>query len=133
MEMNGKGFKFGSKTTQQSTCLKSISEFIIVFNHKSKNFDNNNSEKYTGYITICASFNNNINQQLPYTFSKWTNNWSWTPKKAHQNIQIQSFKTPKDITSATKADYNVRDKICNCRVNKFSDNSNFDNIIKGQV
>lgn len=131
--MNGNGFKFGSKTTQQSARLKRISEFIIVFNHKSKILIITIVKNTQDIFTICASFNNNINQQLPYTFSKWTNIWSWTPKKAHQNKQIQSFKTPKGITSATKADYNVRDKICNCRVNKFSDNSNFDNIIKGQV
>ena len=61
MEMNDNGFKFGSKTTQKSASLKRILNSLLVFNNKSKNFNNNNSEKYTGYITICASFNNNIN------------------------------------------------------------------------
>ena len=69
-EMNGNGFKFGSKTTQKSTSVKRTADFSIAFNHKSKGFDNNNSEKCTGYITNFVSFNNNINYQLPYTFAK---------------------------------------------------------------
>ena len=68
--MNGNAFKFGSKTTAQSTSVKRTADYSIAFDHKSKGFDNNNSKGCTGYITNCASFNNNINYQLPYTFAK---------------------------------------------------------------
>ena len=131
-EMNGNGFKFGSKTTQQSPSVKRTADYSIAFDHKSKGFDNNNSQKCTGYITNCASFNNNINYQLPYTFAKWSNNWSWNPKKVDQNNQKQSLKTPRDKNNATKQVYAVRDKIvANCKANKFSDSVNFDSVIKG--
>ena len=131
-EMNGNGFKFGSKTTQKSASVKRTADYSIAFDHKSKGFDNNNSEKCTGYITNCASFKNNINYQLPYTFATWSNNWSWDPISSHQAKQNQSLKTPKDKAAATKAAYAVRDKIfSNCRANKFADSVNFDNVIKG--
>ena len=131
-EMNGNGFKFGSKTTQKSASVKRTADYSIAFDHKSKGFDNNNSEKCTGYITNCASFKNNINYQLPYTFAKWSNNWSWNPIKSHQSRQSQTLRTPKDTAAATKAAYAVRDKIfSNCRANKFADSVNFDNVIKG--
>jgi len=131
-EMNGNGFKFGSKTTQKSASVKRTADYSIAFDHKSKGFDNNNSEKCTGYITNCASFNNNINYQLPYTFAKWSNNWSWNPIKSDQSKQSQTLKTPKDKNAATKAAYAVRDKIfANCRANKFADSVNFDSVIKG--
>ena len=131
-EMNGNGFKFASKTTQKSASVKRIADYSIAFDHKSKGFDNNNSEKCTGYITNCASFKNNINYQLPYTFATWSNNWSWDPISSHQAKQNQSLKTPKDKAAATKAAYAVRDKIfSNCRANKFADSVNFDNVIKG--
>ena len=42
-EMNGNGFKFGSKTTQQSTSVIRQAEYSVAFGHKSKGFDNNNS------------------------------------------------------------------------------------------
>mgnify|MGYP006873024035 FL=1 len=131
-EMNGNGFKFGSKTTQKSSSVKRTADYSIAFDHKSKGFDNNNSEQCTGYITNCASFNNNINYQLPYTFAKWSNNWSWNPIKADQSKQSQTLKTPKDKNAATKAVYAIRDKIfSNCRANKFDDSVNFDSVIKG--
>ena len=131
-EMNGNGFKFGSKTTQKSPSVKRTADYSIAFDHKSKGFDNNNSEKCTGYITNCASFKNNINYQLPYTFASWSNNWSWDPISSHQAKQSQTLKTPKDKNAATKAAYAVRDKIfSNCRANKFADAVNFDSVIKG--
>ena len=131
-EMNGNGFKFGSKTTAQSTSVKRTADYSIAFDHKSKGFDNNNSKGCTGYITNCASFNNNINYQLPYTFAKWSNNWSWTPKESDQNQQSQTLKTPKDTVAATNAVYAIRDKIIsNCANNKFGDSVNFDSTIKG--
>jgi hypothetical protein len=133
-EMNGNGFKFGSKTTLQSTKVYRKAVYSVAFDHKSKGFDNNNSQGCLGYIANCASFNNNINYQLPYTFEKWASNWSWYPKSAHQSKQSQGLHYPKDKAAATKAFYAIRDKIIsNCASNKFDDTVNFDATIKSLV
>jgi hypothetical protein len=130
-EMNGNGFKFGSKTTEKSTSVKRTADYCAAFDHKSKGFDNNNSEGCTGYITNCASFNNNINYQLPYTFAAWSNNWSWGAKKSDQSKQSQTLKKPSNTSNATKSFYSVRDNIENtCKSNKFPDSVNFDAAIK---
>ena len=130
-EMNGNGFKFGSSTTVKSTSVKRTADYCVAFDHKSKGFDNNNSENCAGYITNCVSFKNKINYQLPYTFKSWNNNWSWDPTKSHQEKQNQTLKTPKDKSGATKNFYSIRDKIIsNCQGNKFSDSTNFDSVIK---
>ena len=130
-EMNGNGFKFGSKTTAQSTSVYRKAVYSVAFDHKSKGFDNNNSQGCTGYIANCVSFNNNINYQLPYTFEKWASNWSWNPITADQSKQSQGLHTPSDKTSATKAFYAIRDNIIsNCAANKFADSVNFDSTIK---
>ena len=130
-EMNGNGFKFGSKTTAQSTSVYRKAVYSVAFDHKSKGFDNNNSKGCTGYIANCVSFNNNINYQLPYTFEKWASNWSWNPKKAHQSQQDQGLHYPSDTSAATKTFYAVRDKIVSmCKSNKFDDSINFDSAIK---
>ena len=91
-KINGNGFKFGSKITAQSPSVKRTAEWSIAFDHKGKGFDNNNSQKCTGYFTNCVSFNNNINYQLPYTFEKWENNWSWGAKNKEQNSMNQTIK-----------------------------------------
>ena len=131
-EMNGNGFKFGSKTTAQSTQVYRKAVYSVAFDHKSKGFDNNNSQGCTGYIANCASFNNNINYQLPYVFEKWASNWSWNPKSAHQSKQDQGLHYPSSASTATKNFYKIRDQIiANCAANKFDDNVNFDSTIKG--
>jgi hypothetical protein len=133
-EMNGNGFKFGSKTTVQSTSVKRKAVYSVAFDHKSKGFDNNNSQKCSGYIANCVSFNNNINYQLPYVFEKWASNWSWNPIKADQSQQNQGLHVPKDKSGATKQFYAIRNKIItNCAASKFDDSVNFDNVIKGLV
>lgn len=130
-EMNGNGFKFGSKTTAQSTKVYRKAVYSVAFDHKSKGFDNNNSKGCTGYIANCVSFNNNINYQLPYVFEKWASNWSWNPKKSHQSQQDQGLHYPSSASSATKSFYAIRDKIiANCQACKFDDSLNFDNTIK---
>ena len=130
-EMNGNGFKFGSKTTEKSTSVVRTADYCVAFDHKSKGFDNNNSEGCTGYITNCVSFNNNINYQLPYKFASWSNNWSWKAKKADQSKQSQALRSPGNATNASNSFYAVRDKIVNtCYQNKFPDGVNFDSAIK---
>ncbi len=130
-EMNGNGFKFGSKTTAQSTKVYRKAVYSVAFDHKSKGFDNNNSKGCTGYIANCVSFNNNINYQLPYVFEKWASNWSWNPKKAHQSQQNQGLHYPSNSGTATKSFYAVRDKIITlARSCKFDDTINFDDTIR---
>ena len=129
--MNGNGFKFGSKTTEQSTKVKRTANYCVAFDHKSKGFDNNNSKGCAGYISNCASFKNNINYQLPYVFETWSNNWSWSHIKSAQSKQTQTLKSPKNASTATKNFYTIRDAIVkNCRANKFNDTLNFDTVIK---
>ena len=130
-EMNGNGFKFGSKTTAQSSSVYRKAVYSVAFDHKSKGFDNNNSQDCTGYIANCASFQNNINYQLPYTFEKWASNWSWSPISDHQKKQTQGLHYPESASQATKAFYAIRDQIINlASSNKFDDSINFDSTIK---
>lgn len=129
-EMNGNGFKFGSKTTEKSTSVIRTADYCVAFDHKSKGFDNNNSEGCTGYITNCVSFKNNINYQLPYVFAKWSNNYSWSAKKSDQSKQSQTLKTPSNTSSATKSFYSVRDQIVTyVNANMMPDGINFDSAI----
>ena len=133
-EMNGNGFKFGSKTTAQSPQVYRKAVYSVAFDHKSKGFDNNNSQGCTGYIANCVSFNNKINYQLPYTFEKWASNWSWNPLSSHQSKQNQGLHYPNDYVASTKAFYAIRDKIVqNCAANKFDDSVNFDSTIKSLI
>ena len=129
--MNGNGFKFGSKTTPQNPSVVRTAEYSVAFDHKSKGFDNNNSQKCTGYFSNCVSFNNKINYQLPYTFKKWENNWSWGATSKEQNSMSQTLKTPSNKNAAQKNFYNIRDKIIKAvYANTFPDDVNFDNVIK---
>ena len=133
-EMNGNGFKFGSKTTLRSPKVYRKAVYSVAFDHKSKGFDNNNSQDCTGYIANCASFKNNINYQLPYTFEKWASNWSWSPISAHQKNQNEGLHYPKVPSDTTKQFYVIRDKIISLTAsNKFDDSINFDNTIKNIV
>ena len=129
--MNGNGFKFGSKITAQDPSVIRTAEWSVAFDHKSKGFDNNNSQKCTGSFSNCVSFNNNINYQLPYTFKKWENNWSWGAKIKEQNGMSQTIKTPSNTNSAQKLFYSIRDAIIKAvYANTFPDTINFDNAIK---
>ena len=104
---------------------------LCCFWHKGKGFDNNNSENCSGYFTNCVSFKNKINYQLPYTFAKWSNNWSWSPSNVDQRNMKETLKTPSDTESATKNFYSIRDKIIkSVAENKFPDDVNFDKVIK---
>ena len=130
-EMNGNGFKFGSSITAKDPSVKRKAEWSVAFDHKSKGFDNNNSQKCTGYFTNCVSFNNKINYQLPYTFAKWENMWSWGATSKEQNSMSQTLKTPKNTNSAQKSFYSIRDQIIKAVMgNTFPDNINFDSAIK---
>ena len=128
--MNGNGLKFGSKFTPQNSSIKRTAEWCVVFDHKNKGFDNNGSQKCTGYFTNCVSFNNNINYQLPYTFSRWENNWSWGAKSKDQNSMNQTLKKPSNANSATKIFYSVRDQIIKAVYANTFPTVTFDDAIK---
>ena len=130
--MNPNGFKFGSAYTPKNTSIKRNCDYCAAFDHKGKGFDNNNSQKCSGYFTNCASFKNKINYQLPYTFAKWSNNWSWNAINNEQRNMDEILKTPSNIQSAEKNFYSVRDQIIKTvEENKFPDTINFDKVIKG--
>ena len=129
--MNGNGFKLGSKITTQSPIVKRTAQWSVAFNHKNKGFDNNNSQKCTGYFTNCVSFNNNINYELPYTFEKQENNWSWGAKSKEQKNMNQTIQKPNNINKAQNSFYSIRDQIIKAvYANNFPDKINFDNAIK---
>ena len=129
--MNGNGFKLGSNITPKSPDVKRTADYCVTFDHKNKGFDNNNSEKCTGSFTNCASFNNNINYKLPYTFTKWSNNWSWGAKKSDIEDTDKTVQKPTNIDSVIKDFYKIRDQIiASVYANKFPDNINFDKAIK---
>ena len=129
-KMNPNGFKFGSAITPKSADIVRKCDFCAAFDHNGKGFDNNNSEKCTGYFTNCASFNNRINYVLPYTFAKWDNNWSWSAKKSEQQNTNQTLKKPSNANSSSKNFYSIRDQIIRTvNENKFPDNLTFDKAI----
>ena len=132
IEMNPNGFKFGSSLTPKDPSIIRSCDYCAAFDHSGKGFDNNNSQNCTGYFTNCVSFKNKINYQLPYTFAKWSNNWSWKATKNEQKNMNEILKTPTNPESAEKNFYSVRDQIIKTvEENKFPDTINFDKVIKG--
>ena len=67
---------------------------------------------------------------MPYTFAKWSNNWSWSALKNEQRSMNEILKTPSNTQSAEKNFYSVRDQIIKTvEENKFPDTINFDKVI----
>lgn len=129
-KMNPNGFKFGSAYTPKSAEIKRTCDYCVVFDHAGKGFDNNNSQKCTGFFTNCVSFNNKINYSLPYTFAKWDNNWSWNAKSSDKQGFDKTLLKPSNSNSASKVFYSVRDQIIKAvKSNKFPDDITFDSAI----
>jgi hypothetical protein len=129
--MNPNGFKLGSAYTPKDASIIRNCDYCVVFDHKGKGFDNNNSQNCSGYFTNCVSFKNKIIYILPYTFVKWSNNWSWSASSADQKSMKKTLKKPSNTESATKNFYSIRDKIIkSVAENKFPDTENFDKVIK---
>ena len=129
-KLDGNGFTFGNLNSSQSIDVKKNALYCIAFDHKSVGFVDNYNHKYNGYFTNCVSFNNGINYKLPFTFSKWINNWSWGSKNKDQFNQDIITKIPSNSNTAQRSIYSVRDQIVKAVfANMFPDGINFDNVI----
>ena len=131
-KMDGNGFTFGNINSSQSIDVKRNSYFNVAFDHKNGGFIDNFNHKYNAFVTDCVSFNNGINYNLPYTFSKWSNNWSWGSKNKDKLNGGVTAKTPntKIKNTAQKSLYSVRDQIIrSVTANIFPDGINFDKAI----
>ena len=131
-KMTGDGFIFGNRNSTQSIDVKRNSMYNVAFDHKNGGFIDDFNHKYNAYITNCVAFNNGINYKLPYTLSKWSNNWSWNGKnndKLNGNVEL---KQPANLNSAQRSFYSVRDQIIrSVNANMFPDGINFDSAING--
>ena len=77
----------------------------------------------------CYPMENNINYKLPFTFSKWADNWSWNSKNPEQLNKVTT-KKPSNTNSAQRTFYSVREQIIKAvYANMFPDGVNFDNAI----
>ena len=82
-------------------------------------------------MTNCVSFNNDINYRLPFTFSKWSDNWSWGSRNNDKfNNNEVTTKKPSNANSAERIINSVRDQIIkSVFANTFPENVNFDSVI----
>ena len=72
-----------------------------------------------------------MNYELPFIFSKWSNNWSLDSKEEDNFGNEMEIKRPNDEYSAKKNFYSVRDQITKAvYTNKFPEDINFDKVIK---
>ena len=126
------GFVLGSSGSHKSLKNRRTADYCVSFDHQSKGFNNNDSKNFTSLFSNCVGFNNNKNYELPYTFTKWSNNWGWNSKLKdifNNDFDFQ-VKAPKDTKSAQREFYSVRDKIISAvEANTFPD-VNFDKVIK---
>jgi len=66
---------------------------------------------------------------LPYTFAKWSNNWSWKATKNEQKYMDEILKPPTNPESAEKNFYSVRGQIIKIvEGNKFPDTIKFGKV-----
>ena len=127
--LDGNGFTFGNVNNSQSIEVKRNALYCITFDHKAGGFIDNFNHKYNAYVTNCVSFNNDINYKLPYTFSKWLNNWSWGSRNKDQLNKVTT-QVPSNTNSVQRTIYSVRDQIVQAVfANMFPDGVNFDNAI----
>ena len=131
-ENEGNGFNFGNKRNEQNSLSRRTSDYCVAFDNKLKGFNNNDSENFTGIMTNCVGFNNNMNYELPYTFLKWNNNWGWGGKEEDKLDMDLGIKKPYNENSSKKNFYSIRDKIIKAvYANTFPENIDFEKTIKG--
>jgi hypothetical protein len=128
--MDGNGFTFGNRNSSQSIDVKRISLYNVAFDHKSGGFVDNYNHRYNAFVTDCVSFNNGINYRLPFTLSKWSNNWSWNSKNKEQLNGNASLKKPRNTNNAQRQFYSIGEQIIKAvSANMFPDGINFDRVI----
>ena len=130
--IGGSGFILGSIGSHRILGNQREADYCVSFDHKSKGFNNNDSKNFTSLFSNCVGFNNNINYELPYVFTKWSNNWGWGSKEKDLfDLNLDLYvKTPNDIKSAQKNFYSVRDKIIRAVEDNTFPDINFDKAIK---
>ena len=131
-EDEGNGFNFGNELNEQSLINRRTADYCISFDHKSKGFNSNKSQNFTGLFTNSVSFNNNMNYDLPYSFVKWNNNWGWNSNEDdHFELEV-IVRKPSNVISANKDFYLIRDQIIKAVYdNRIPEDVNFDKVIKG--
>ena len=133
IQLEGNGFTLGYSNRFQGIDVKRNTQYCIAFGNKDGGFiDNYSNHRYNAYMTNCVSFNNNINYRLPFTFSKWSDNWSWgSINNDIFNDNEITAKKPSNTNSAERLIFNVKDQIIKAVfANTFpNDNVNFDSII----
>ena len=131
-EEDGNGFVFGHEKNEKNPNNRRTADYCLAFDHKSKGFNNNKSQNFSGLITNCVAFNNNMNYELPYSLVKWSNNWSWDSKNEDKFDSDVVTKKPSNTNNAKKNIYSVRDQIIKAvYANTFPEDINFDKVIKG--
>ena len=129
-KMDGNGFTFGNKNGSQSIDVKRDAFYCVAFDNKYGGFIDNYNHKYNGYMTNCVAFSNYINYKLPYTFSKWENNWSWLSKESDQLNKVAT-QDPRDSDKLYNIYYSTRNNIVKAiSQNMFPDKINFDELLK---
>ena len=127
----GSGFNFGNEKIEESNLEIRVVDYCVSFDHISKGFNNNGSKNINAFVTNTVGFNNNMNYELPFMFSKWSNNWSWDSKEEDSFNNEMEIKRPNDTNSAKKNFYSVRDQITKAvYANQFPEDINFDKVIK---
>ena len=131
-EMNGNGFKFGSKETATDGSVTRNAYYSVAFDHKAKNFDNNNSENCAAYFSNCIAFGskNKPNYQVPYNFKLWEKVYGWNGGGTDKT-NGKTVATPSNTSALEKEIYSVRDKIVSYAYdNKMPDDYgiNFDHV-----
>ena len=129
--MKGEGFTFGNQNSSQSIDVKRNSLYNVAFNNKGGGFVDNFDHKYNAFVTDCVAFNNFLNYRLPYTLSKWSNNWSWNSINGDVVNGDLALRKPTNVNGAQRQFYNVRNQITNAVfANMFPDDVNFDRAIR---
>ena len=131
-EKGGNGFNFGHEKNEQTSVNRRTVDYCVSFDNREKGYSSNKSKDFTGLFTNSVGFSNNMNYDLPYSFVKWNNNWSWGSNKEDIFNLVVSTKEPRDKNSAKKNFNSVRDQIIKAvYANTFPENINFDKVIKG--
>ena len=130
--LEGNGFTLGGSNRYQGIEVKRNILYCIAFENKDGGFvDIYDHHRYNTNMTNCVSFNNDINYRLPFTFSKWSDNWSWGSRNNDKfNNNEVTTKKPSNANSAERIINSVRDQIIkSVFANTFPENVNFDSVI----